>query len=444
MRSTAQRFLVAAILTGVALAGWTVASTGAAAAQRTARDAAAPPVAAPVSMTCPMHPDIVESRPGSCPLCRMALVPVRLSAAWSCPLHPGVLRDEGGNCPICRRPLNRVTVSLTWTCPADPKVDALERGTCADGTRMVLRRTLRAHGDHNPRHGGQFFMAPDNWHHLEGTHPGARVFRLYVYDDFARPLGAAQLGAITARAVTRETFDPTTRTAIDVTSFPLKPSRDGSYLEARLDGVTLPLSVTAKVRLKPELPEYRFDFTFAATTREPPRQAAPPPAARTTAATPSTGGSASTSAKATADRTADGSLNPNDKTAAATPPPVPDTAAEPGPLDVTPIPTTMNELVAQLQLRRRHVDELIAAGNLGAVWVPAFQAKELAVALEQHVLHLDPARRETAADARARIVRFAWLLDAIGDVGNRQQLVDANAAFTRAVDDVGQAFAGGR
>jgi hypothetical protein len=76
--------------------------------------------------------------------------------------------------------------------------------------------------------------------------------------------------------------------------------------------------------------------------------------------------------------------------------------------------------------------------------VPAFQAKELAVALEQHVLDLDAGRREGAADALARIVRFAWLLDAIGDVGNRQQLLDAYAAFTRAVDEVGQAFSGGR
>ena len=363
-----------------------------------------------------MHPDVVESRPGNCPLCRMALVPVRLGSAWSCPLHPGVIHDESGNCPICRRPLNRVTVSLTWTCPADPKVNALERGTCTDGSRMVLRRTLRAHGDHNPRHGGQFFMAPDNWHHLEGTYPNEGVFRLYVYDDFAQPLNVAQLRAVQARAVTKETFDPTTRTAIDVTSFPLTPSRDGGYLEARLRDVRRPLAVTAKVRIKPDQPEYRFDFTFAATTKEPPRSAAPLPARPANVQPP----------------------------AAAAPPVATPAAVEPGPLDLTPIPTAMNDLVAQLQLRRRHVNELIDAGNLGAVWVPAFQAKELAVALEQHVLHLEPARREHTADALARIVRFAWLLDAIGDVGNKQQLLEAYAAFTRAIDEVGQAFAGGR
>ena len=422
MRNTAQRFVVATLLASVAIAVCT------AAAQQPRAQAPLPPI----SMTCPMHPDVVESRPGNCPLCKMALVPTRLSSAWSCPLHPAILQDEAGNCPICRRPLNRVTVSLTWTCPADPKIDALERGTCADGTRMVLRRTARAHGDHNPRHGGQFFMAPDNWHHLEGTHPGARVFRLYVYDDFARPLTPAQMRAVSARAVTRETFDPTTRTAIDLTSFPLVPSRDGSYLEARLDSVALPLTVTAKARLKPDAPEYRFDFTFPATTTEPPR-AAPAAAARATTATRPP---AATPAAPPVEKSA--------VPAAAATSPAPAGAPEPGALDVVPVPSAMNEILAQLQLRRRHVGELIDAGNLAAVWVPAFQAKDLAVALEQHVLHLDAPRREGAADALARIVRFAWLLDAIGDIGDRRQLVEAHAAFSRAVDDVSQAFPGGR
>src|SRR5688572_24876626 len=223
----------------------------------------------PLSMTCPMHPDIVESRPGSCPLCKMGLVPVRLSSAWMCPLHSAVMRDEAGSCPLCRRQLVQVSVAVTWTCQAQPGIDRMEPGACPDGTPMVRRRTLRPHGNHNPQHGGQFFMAPDNWHHLEGTYPRDRVFRLYLYDDYARPLSAADLRRVQARVVTRETFDPATRTTKEISAFTLRPSRDGAYLEARVDRTAMPAEMAAKVRLKPGAAEYRFDFTFQGLTKEP-------------------------------------------------------------------------------------------------------------------------------------------------------------------------------
>lgn len=55
--------------------------------------------------TCPMHPEIREARPGSCPKCGMALEPVTPAAPskteWTCPMHPEILRDAPGNCPIC-------------------------------------------------------------------------------------------------------------------------------------------------------------------------------------------------------------------------------------------------------------------------------------------------------------------------------------------------------
>ena len=154
---------------------------------------AAPPVLPPISMTCVHHPDVLESKPGTCPYCKLPLVPVRLDAAWMCPVHTTVTESSAGMCRMCGRQLVPVTVSLTWTCSADRATEHLEPGTCADGSPRIGRRTLRAHGNHNPQHGGQFFMAPDNWHHLEGVHPSARVFRLYVYDDYGRPLAAARI-----------------------------------------------------------------------------------------------------------------------------------------------------------------------------------------------------------------------------------------------------------
>jgi hypothetical protein len=362
-----------------------------------------------LSMTCPMHPDIVESRPGSCPLCKMTLVPVRLAAAWMCPIHPAVIRDAAGGCPLCRRPLVQVSVALTWTCAGQPGIDRMEPGTCADGTAMVPRRTLRPHGNHNPQHGGQFFMAPDHWHHLEGTYPRDRLFRLYLYDDYARPLPAADLRRVEARVVTRETFDPATRRETELSAFALRPSRDGAYLEARVDRVTMPAEMSAKVRLKPGAPEYRFDFTFQGLTKEPAARAA---------------------------------------VAARQPSPAKPAPAVVGPVGVeaafvpVPIPDTVPAIVAQLKIRDAQIRELLRDGNFTAVWVPAFHAKDLAVALEPHVGHLSPLAREAADPALQRLVRHAWLLDAFGDVGNRQQLESAYAAFSAAVAEITAAFAG--
>ncbi len=53
---------------------------------------------------------------------------------------------------------------------------------------------------------------------------------------------------------------------------------------------------------------------------------------------------------------------------------------------------------------------------------------------------LEASQRATAEPAIARLVRTAWLLDAFGDLGNRQQITEAYAGFTSAVDDVVAAF----
>lgn len=57
--------------------------------------------------TCPMHPEVHQATPGSCPKRGMALEPVTPVLAkqsaneYVCPMHPEVVRNEPGNCPIC-------------------------------------------------------------------------------------------------------------------------------------------------------------------------------------------------------------------------------------------------------------------------------------------------------------------------------------------------------
>ncbi|MDA8388543.1 MAG: copper-translocating P-type ATPase [Nitrospiraceae bacterium] len=59
----------------------------------------------PATYTCPMHPEVRERKPGSCPKCGMALEPETPSPVakteWTCPMHPEIVRDMPGSCPIC-------------------------------------------------------------------------------------------------------------------------------------------------------------------------------------------------------------------------------------------------------------------------------------------------------------------------------------------------------
>ena len=66
---------------------------------------------------CPMHPEVKQDSPGSCPKCGMALEPAGVPEApgptqWTCPMHPEVVRDAPGDCPICGMALEPRGVSI--------------------------------------------------------------------------------------------------------------------------------------------------------------------------------------------------------------------------------------------------------------------------------------------------------------------------------------------
>jgi len=67
--------------------------------------------------TCPMHPEVENTGPGSCPKCGMALEPAiytpQSQAKYTCPMHPEIVSDQPGSCPICGMALEPTTVALT-------------------------------------------------------------------------------------------------------------------------------------------------------------------------------------------------------------------------------------------------------------------------------------------------------------------------------------------
>ena len=87
------------------------------------------------------------------------------------------------------------------------------------------------------------------------------------------------------------------------------------------------------------------------------------------------------------------------------------------------------------------IDGLVKRGAFSEVWVPAFQAKDLALALDVRSSMLAAARRLAARGAVDRLVRAAWALDAAGDIGNRSDVESAATALTGAAHDLEQVFA---
>jgi len=216
----------------------------------------------PLSWTCPMHPEVVTDTAGACPICKMKLVPVRLESVWSCQLHPDLTKFAPGRCPHDGRTLVRMIKAVSFTCPVHPKVNEVNPGRCPiDKRPLIATYALRPHGDHNPKHGGQFFMAPNNWH-VEVTHPSAGVFRLYVYDDYSRPFvpngfGGRIISSTDSAGKTEERAIPFARAA------------GTPRLDAHAPGLALPATIAIKVRFQADQPEYRFDFPFLSYSKEP-------------------------------------------------------------------------------------------------------------------------------------------------------------------------------
>ena len=259
-----------------------------------------------------------------------------------------------------------------------------------------------AHMDHSPRNGGIVFMAPDSFHHIEGAYPEPGVFRLYATDNYREPVDVSTWAG---RAVLEEDYDEATDEFIEVTAFDLVPSPDGRFLEAVVGELDVPAEITAKVIFVEDFPEERFDFIFAEYS------AAAADAADARTSTVMTGAPTSVPL---ADR-----IRP-------------------------PIPELTSDIVSAIAGLDQELQALIGRGAFAEIFIPALQAKELALALTDRTEDLSMQEQNDVKIAVRHLVRAAWLLDWYGDLGNKQQVSGAYDVFGSAAGEIARVYGGSR
>src|SRR3984893_3609358 len=297
----------------------------------------------PLSYVCatPGEEGVLEDKPGKCPQSGAPLLPIRIVTVYSCLKFESFIRDKPGVCPVDRSELVPITAALYFTCRDESKVHELDPGMGLDGSARIRGYERRPHGDHNPRHGGQFFMADDSWHHLEGTLIRPNTFRVYFYNDMTQPLAVTNFSASVAKS------DPKANDVAASISLKPRQTKDHNILEVPMPGTALPATFTLRVKFKPDDKERVFDFTFHDYSREPGTAAPLASAPVTTAAQPKSPTVATAAGP-------NGSLPPSNQTtpALASPEAGDTTTFAPAPFrPAPPLPTTTPEFLAELDKR---------------------------------------------------------------------------------------------
>jgi hypothetical protein len=137
-------------------------------------------------------------------------------------------------------------------------------------TTSAFQEHSPEHMDHNPKHGGIFFMALDYSHHLEGTLTPGGLFQLYLYDALTQPLDPETVKAARGTVHWGEFPDPP--------GIPLKIGEDERTLVAGLgQEISFPVTLTLLLYLPgsdpngdPELFNFIFDeYSTLSTLQEP-------------------------------------------------------------------------------------------------------------------------------------------------------------------------------
>jgi Cu(I)/Ag(I) efflux system membrane fusion protein len=259
----------------------------------------------------------------------------------------------------------------------------------------VVDAAAGAHMDHTAQHGGTVFMAPDGFHHIEGVYPEPGVFRLYATDNYRAPVDTR---GWSGRAVTEEEYDEDTDEFVEVSAVAFQPSPNGTYLEAVVPDYGGSTEVIAKVVFQEDFPAERFDFIFAELS-----------------AVAADVGTTPTSVAASLD------------------------APEAVPLSqriLPDVPEDAPAIAAEIVIRDQQIQEMVERGAFTEIFIPALQAKELALALQQRGSDLSSAQNNRIRIAVRHLVRAAYLLDWYGDLGNKNDVDDAYGIFGASVSEI--------
>ncbi len=115
-------------------------------------DFSAPVLEARTEYTCPMHPEVVQNEPGSCPKCGMALVPRETQAGEAIDAAVHQHGDAAGHSHAQHQPVpdNVETTAMThegtatYTCPMHPEVVQNAPGSCPKCGMALVPREMPA------------------------------------------------------------------------------------------------------------------------------------------------------------------------------------------------------------------------------------------------------------------------------------------------------------
>jgi len=163
--------LALASLSVLLLAGGWYAASRIDASEPTTHAAEPAPAQASAAWVCPMHPQIRQDLPGSCPICGMHLVPedgtpsavehqhehqhdhdhtpapthepVEAGAVWICPMHAQIQQHGPGRCPICGMDLVRHVAEPSAPHDAGVLIDTVLQQRLGVRLATVERRDLQ-------------------------------------------------------------------------------------------------------------------------------------------------------------------------------------------------------------------------------------------------------------------------------------------------------------